>query len=68
MENMAEDILNCKSATKWTEICVHTSTLRLQYTHLMIFITKFSKYEVLKSVHVHFAPGSNGRSFPLEYS
>ena len=22
----------------------------------------------LKSVHVHFAPGSNGRSFPLEYS
>ena len=22
----------------------------------------------LKSVRVHFAPGSNGRSFPLEYS
>ena len=23
---------------------------------------------ILKSVRVHFAPGSNGRSFPLEYS
>ena len=27
-----------------------------------------SEHHLLKSVRVHFAPASNGRSFPLEYS
>ena len=28
----------------------------------------YQKIYSVKSVRVHFAPGSNGRSFPLEYS
>ena len=31
-------------------------------------ITSMVRIQVLKSFRVHFAPGSNGRSFPLEYS
>ena len=33
-----------------------------------LFANIFSLSWSLKSVRVHFAPGSNGRSFPLEYS
>ena len=33
-----------------------------------VLIKKEEMKTELKSVHVHFAPGSKGRSFPLEYS
>ena len=35
---------------------------------VLLLVLPISLILLLKSVRVHFAPGSNGRSFPLEYS
>ena len=65
--HIVEDSL--KFACVYKYIMYVTKNLRIYYTSQVDTATCVKEMlQQLKSVRVHFAPGSKGRSFPLEYS